>query len=535
MLADAIPQLVWMAQPDGWIFWYNRRWHEYTGTTPEQMEGWGWQMVHDPELLPKVMERWQKSIATGEAFEMEFPLRAADGHFSWFLTRVSPLRDRTGQIVRWYGTNTDISELKNAEQALRISEEKLRRSEDNLRIALDAAQLGIWDWDLRTGELVWTDRCRALFGIPKSSPVTYEAFLETLHPDDRGPVDRAVHEAVEKTGEYSVIVRVCLPDGTTRWVAAEGRVFCDASGAQVRMAGAAQDITERQRAEERTRQSQKLESLGLLAGGVAHDFNNLLTGIMGSASVALEMLEDQSEAAPLLRNVITSSERAAGLTRQMLAYSGKGQFLLQLYDLSEQVRKTFPLVEHFISKRVSVRMSLADNLPPIQADEAQVQQVIMNLLTNAGEAIGDAAGTIEISTSHTELAEGAELRKGSYVALRVSDTGCGMDEKTRAKIFDPFFTTKATGRGLGLAALQGIVRGHQGAIRVKSKLGEGSTFEVLFPAAVRCRGHTGQTASGLDTAGCAQNANYSCGGRRRDRSDRGESGVGAEGLFCPSG
>ena len=491
VLADAIPQLVWMAQPDGWIFWYNRRWHEYTGTTPQQMEGWGWQSVHDPVMLPQVMESWQESIRTGREFEMEFPLRAADGHFGWFLTRVSPLRDADGAIVRWYGTNTDISALKNAEKVIRTSEEKLRRSEDTLRVALDAALLGIWDWDLQTGALVFSDRSKSLFGIPQDSEVTYEMFLAAVHPDDRGWVDQAVRDARMKNSGYSVVMRVILPDGSLRWISSSGRVFSDAAGLPLRMAGAAQDITERQAVEERVRQSQKLESLGLLAGGVAHDFNNLLTGIMGGASMALELAEEDSQIVPLLRNVVLSSERAAELTRQMLAYSGRGQFLLELADLSEQVRKTVPLVEHFVSKKVSVHLDCAENLPAIFADTSQLQQVVMNLLTNAGEAIGNRTGTIEISTAHEEVDEKAsrkiserwtEFPRGSYVTLRVRDSGSGMDEATQARIFDPFFTTKMTGRGLGLAAIQGIVRGHKGAIQVTSKPGRGTLFEVFFPA-----------------------------------------------------
>ena len=494
VLADAIPQLVWMAQPDGWIFWYNQRWHEYTGTTSAQMEGWGWQSVHDPAMLPLVMERWRSSIQTGDAFEMEFPLRAADGHFGWFLTRVSPLKDRDGTIVRWYGTNTDISELKDAEQVIRSSEDKLRRSEDKLRIALDAAQLGVWDWDLLTGELVWSDRCRNIFGVPADVQITYDTFLSTVHPDDRGWVEQAVRDAQRTGTEYNVVMRVNVPGGSVRSVAANGRVFFDAAGNQVRMAGVAQDITERQAVEERVRQAQKLESLGLLAGGVAHDFNNLLTGIMGGASMALEVAGADARLKPLLENVLLSSRRAAELTRQMLAYSGRGRFLLELADLSEQVRITLPLVEHFVSKKVAVTLTCAEDLPPIHADASQLQQVIMNLLTNAGEAIGDKTGTILVSTSREELDEKAarkiaqkwsEFSPGAYIVLRVRDSGDGMDDKTQAKIFDPFFTTKMTGRGLGLAAIQGIVRGHKGAIQVTSTPGKGTLFEVLFPASVQ--------------------------------------------------
>jgi two-component system cell cycle sensor histidine kinase/response regulator CckA len=491
VLADSIPQLVWIAHADGWIYWYNRRWYEYTGTTPEQMAGWGWQSVHDPAVLPQVMERWQRSIHTGESFEMEFPLRSVDGGFRWFLTRVAPLRNLSGKITRWYGTNTDITEIKDVVSLLRESEEKLRQSEDRLRISLDAAQMGIWDWNLLTGEIIWSDRCRQLFAMEPHDKVTHEEFLRAIHPDDRHLIDRTMRDALEQRKDYSAVMRTLFPDGTVRWVLSNGRALYDEAGRQVRMMGVAQDITQRHLVEERIRQTQKLESLGILAGGIAHDFNNLLTGIMAGASLALDEIGEDSSIGPLLHAVLNSGDRAADLTRQMLAYSGKGQFLLHHVNLSKKVLKTIPLIEHFISKKIRLELNLSENLPLIEADRSQIDQVIMNLLTNAGEAIGDQAGTIAIGTgvehidelsprSESLRAEG--LQAGSYVTLTIRDTGCGMDQAQQSRIFDPFFTTKATGRGLGLAAIHGIVRGHKGTIEVASKPGKGTLFRVLFPA-----------------------------------------------------
>ena len=162
-LANAIPQLCWMANADGWIFWYNQRWYEYTGTTPEQMEGWGWQSVHDPAALPKVLDRWKASIATGEPFDMVFPLRGADGVFHPFLTRIMPVRDRDGKVVRWFGTNTDISEQQKTEEAL-------RQASEQRRLALEAAELGAWDYHFETGDVFWDETCRNMFGVPTRQP-----------------------------------------------------------------------------------------------------------------------------------------------------------------------------------------------------------------------------------------------------------------------------------------------------------------------------------------------------------------------------
>ena len=250
------------------------------------------------------------------------------------------------------------------------------------------------------------------------------------------------------------------------------------------------DITEKKRFEEQLRQTAKLESLGVLAGGVAHDFNNLLVGILGGASLALESVSPSSPVRETLEDVVTATERAANLTKQLLAYAGKGQFVIRPLDLSEVLREITALLESSIPRSVQLRVKLAEGLPSVEGDAAQIQQLFMNLIINAAEAIGPGTpGTVTVSTSVQEVDENyirqvltpSELRPGTYVSVEVNDTGCGMTPETMARIFDPFFTTKFTGRGLGLAAALGIVRGHKGALKVYSAPGEGSTFKVLFP------------------------------------------------------
>ena len=247
---------------------------------------------------------------------------------------------------------------------------------------------------------------------------------------------------------------------------------------------------QRRELEGRVLHSQKLESLGVLAGGVAHDFNNLLTGVLGSASLALELLPENEPVRQLIKHIERAGTRAADLTRQMLAYSGKGRFEVVAVNLPDLVHDMAQLVKASISKKVVLEFDLAKNPPLIEADATQLRQLVMNLIMNAAEATGDTGGSVVVRTGVIDLDSAllakvqheGDLPEGLYVFVEVADTGCGMDTQTQAKMFDPFFTTKFTGRGVGLAAVQGIVRGHRGAFQVRSAPGQGTCFRVLFPA-----------------------------------------------------
>jgi PAS domain S-box-containing protein len=256
------------------------------------------------------------------------------------------------------------------------------------------------------------------------------------------------------------------------------------------------DITERKRMDQQLWHTQKLESIGLLAGGVAHDFNNLLMGILGNASLAMDSLEDAERTRPLLQDVVRASERAAELIRQLLAYAGKGRFVAGPVDLSSLIRDLVPLIQSSIPRKVRLILELEPGLPTIRADKTQIRQLVMNLIINAGEAIQDDGGSVFVTTGIRRVrAEelGAFLTEhkdeGNYLVLQVRDTGSGMDGDTLKRIFDPFFSTKFLGRGLGLSAALGIVRGHKGALKVTSAPAQGTSFEVLFPASAEVVGH----------------------------------------------
>ncbi|BCG46230.1 Sensory box histidine kinase/response regulator [Citrifermentans bremense] len=247
---------------------------------------------------------------------------------------------------------------------------------------------------------------------------------------------------------------------------------------------------ERLRLEQQLLHAQKLESLGILAGGIAHDFNNILTGILGNSSLGLMRINPDSPATENLQNIEKAAVRAADLAKQMLAYSGKGMFVVEPVNVNLLLEEMIHLLEVSVSKKAELKLSLAPSLPSVQADPTQLRQIVMNLVINASEAIGEQGGSISISTGYRYFDQSylkeawfdCELVEGEFIFLQVADTGCGMDEGTLLRIFDPFFTTKFTGRGLGMSAVLGIIRGHRGAIKVQSKPGKGTTFTVLLPA-----------------------------------------------------
>jgi two-component system, cell cycle sensor histidine kinase and response regulator CckA len=279
-------------------------------------------------------------------------------------------------------------------------------------------------------------------------------------------------------------------DASQRWLLTTRVPFKDTSGAVNGLVGISRDITERKAFEASIQQSQRLESLGVLAGGVAHDFNNILQAVIGNAELVAFDLPADSPARRSVEEIRKASKRGADLCRQMLAYAGRGAFQLVPLDLSEVILEIHRMLQLGVTKDTEIQLTLTHGLPPIAADVAQISQVVMSLVINASEAIGEGKGSISLATSALDCDRrsldtewnGETLREGRYVLLVVSDTGIGMDEATRSRIFEPFFTTKFMGRGLGLSAVLGIVRGHRGGIAIQSEPGRGTRVRIIFPA-----------------------------------------------------
>ena len=339
----------------------------------------------------------------------------------------------------------------------------------------------------------------ALTGWPASDFITGQVhYRELLHPADLALVRDTTRAALEAQDAFEVEYRLRTRDGSEKWVLSRGRGVYDEQGRIQCFEGLALDITARKQAEtsklaleRRLLESQRLESLGLLAGGVAHDFNNLLTSIVGNAGLARLDLPEGSPADLPLSRIETASQHAADLCQQMLAYAGKGRTAIEPIDVNALLTSLLSLLQSSVSRSVNLQHRPDPDLPRIMGDATQIRQMAMNLIINASEAIGDRPGEVTVSTSFTQVPRsllancvtGADLPEGRYVVLQISDTGCGMEPAVLTRIFDPFFTTKFAGRGLGLSAILGTMKGHQGALCVSSTPGRGTIFRLIFPPA----------------------------------------------------
>lgn len=472
-------------------------------------------------------------LASGRAVESELSLAAPDGPLHHFLCNYTPESGQDGNVVSVLVTARDITERKRVEMEQQLNERRISRlyeisqypflnETDFLDHALDEVisltesnigyiylyneqkrqfTLNTWSKDVMEectvleqktiydldGTGIWGEAVR------QKRPIIVNDF-EAHNPLKKGyPEGHVILKRFLTVPVISNDVIVAVAG-----VANRESDYSNTDVMQLTLfMNSVWKIIDRKRMEEahlklekQLQHTQKLESLGVLAGGIAHDFNNILVAIIGNADLALMKISPESPAADNLRKIEQAASRAADLSKQMLAYSGKGKFVIEHTDLNRVLEEMLHMLEVSISKKIALRLNLTRPLPSIEADITQVHQVIMNLIINASEAIGDDSGAITITTSSVDcdkdylnsIAPSLYLPEGKYVALEVADTGCGMDQDTIAKIFDPFFTTKFTGRGLGMAAVHGIIRGHKGAISVYSELGKGSVFKILLPA-----------------------------------------------------
>jgi len=426
---------------------------------------------------PQILACFERALA-GEEFSA---VNKVAGLNLTYETVWMPLRNPRGDILGVAGVATDVTERMRAETALRESEERLR-------LALGAAQMGVWEWDAATNRSTWDDNLFRIMGVdPASYQGSPEQLLNLIHPDDREKFLEAKKRTATSGEFYLLEFRVIRSDGRMVWLSDQGQAERDASGKVVKFRGVARDVSQQRDLQEQLHRAQKMEALGQLAVGIAHDFNNILTIIKGHVELLTGRVAADSPAQRDVKTISQATDRAAGITRQLLAFGRKQVLRLRELDLRAVVAEIANLLYPLIGPKIELKLALGKEKLWVKADDTQIEQVVVNLVINARDATPE-GGTVVLSTDRYKTDSSTRQRypqmpEGSYVRITIRDNGIGMDAETMARIFEPFFTTKAKGKGtgLGLASVYGIVKQSGGWIWVNSEPGAGTTFEVFFP------------------------------------------------------
>jgi PAS domain S-box-containing protein len=452
-----------------------------------------------PEVAASMEVILREVIATGVPLtdhELRAATPALPGVRRDWQVSAYPLKHPDGTVLGITVAVSDISERKRLSDELKRQERALRDSEERFRRIVETAVEGIWIVDATGLTSFVNNRMASILGYTREEMIGRLCF-DFFDIEERERARRLDFQLQKFVTAEQQEFRLRHKNGSTVWLDITGTSMIDDAGTFTGLLKICSDVTLRKMHEQRLRQLQKLESLGILAGGVAHDFNNLLTAVMGNASLVMQTLEPESRSKAMLQSIITASEQAAQLTRQLLIYAGKGQGELQPMDIGTIAEDLVRLLSASIPKTVQLSLKLEESVPLVEANPAHLQHMMMNLVINAVESIPEnGAGQVKVAVGrHTLQPEDyrdavVPLEAGGteYVSFSVTDNGGGMDAATQSRIFDPFFSTKFQGRGLGLATVLGIVKGYGGTVTVRSTLGQGSGFTVLLPASRVARG-----------------------------------------------
>lgn len=486
---------------DGRITMINRYGRLILGRTSDELIGRDWCETCVPARFRDRLRRDLQAFVRANVAEtgnliIENPIVAKSGDERLIEWRNSVLRDENGAATGLIASGTDITDRTQAVAEVRIAEERMR-------FALESADVGIWDMDYRTGILSWSATLERQYGLPPGSfDGTFKSFAALIHPDDREAVLAEVNEAAEGGTDFLLHHRVVWPDGTVRSLDGVGQIHLDSDGKPLRGVGISLDVTERRLLERQYQTANKMDAIGQLASGVAHDFNNLLTVILGFTEFVTEDPTIGDHHRRDLGETIKAARRASALTQQLLAFSRQQMLETIPLDLNKLITDMTGMLRRLIGEHIEVALALAPQLPLALSDRGQLEQVVMNLLVNARDAM-PAGGRAIITTTYVELDDSARVDEpvvgGHYVLLSVSDNGTGMNAETQRRLFEPFYTTKDVGHGtgLGLSTVYGIVKQSKGYIFVDSTVGLGTTFRVYLPCAddAACIAQAGASAS----------------------------------------
>jgi PAS domain S-box-containing protein len=488
LIIDTVPAQLWTESPDGVVDFVNRRWIDYTGMTLEQAVGAGWNRMVHPDDIERVLSKWRTLISEGKPREIESRLRGSDGNYRWFLSRCCPLIDRSGNILGWYGSDTDIHDRKEAE-------ERLRQSEAHLQEAQTLGRIGSWVFDISAGTVSGSPELFRIFGRdPGEEQLTRQMisdvhsmpiFRTSVHPEDLAFVEEFTTKARSEGRAGEIEYRIVLADGSVKYVHATAHPVFDSSGDVVEYIGTVMDVTERKRAEEALRQAHvelahvsRVTTMGELTASLAHEVNQPIAAAVTSANSCIRWLAgdipnlDKARASAL--RIVKDGTRAAAIISRIRLLFQKGTLQLEKVEVNEVIEEMIFLLHGEATRyAISVRTELAADLPPVMGDRVQLQQVLMNLVMNSIDAMKSVDGT-------RELAIKSQRAENEHLLVSVSDTGVGLPPGQAEAIFDAFFTTKPHGTGMGLRICRSIVESHGGRLWAANNHERGASFHFAL-------------------------------------------------------
>jgi len=486
-IVESAEDPIFICDRDGRFLFGNRKAAANFGLTPEQFAGRTVDDLFAPEVAPVFRESVRRVIDTGETSRTEDQIFIEGVEF-WSSTVLQPLRDVDGRIYALQGIVRDITSRKQTEIALKASEERLRQ-------VIRASNIGVFDINFVSRTLYFSPEQRVIWGVDPNEPLAWDQHRQYIHPEDVAKVNAGNAEAHERPdGVFEIEHRIIRPGGEIRHLIVRAQAIFDEKTPErrlLRVIGATRDVTdetlarqERDDLQARLLQAQKLESVGRLAGGIAHDFNNILNIIIGCAEIAASD-PDPSAVGGYLDEILKAATRSADLTRQLLGFARRQTVMPRVVDLNDFVSASLKMLRRLIGEHVTLSWHPGVDVWPVRIDPGQVDQILVNLMANARDAIADVGAVVihteNVPESTSRLYDG--LVPGEYVRLAVVDNGFGMDDETQRHLFEPFYTTKPLGKGtgLGMASVDGIVRQNGGTITVESRIGSGTTVNVFLP------------------------------------------------------
>jgi PAS domain S-box-containing protein len=481
VVIDAVPAMVWSARTDGSAEYFNRQYLEYVGLDADEARGWGWTAAVHPDDLQGLSETWAGILGSQAPGEAEARLRRHDGEYRWFLFRASPMRDAAGEIVQWYGVNTDVEDRRQAEV-------DLRRAYESFKDAQRLSRTGNFTADIVVDEHVWSEELYRIFEFDPSTPISVQMVRDVIHPDDLPGFDADFTRSLGGV-DFDQVFRIIPASGETKHVHAVGYVVERVAGRPLFL-GAIQDVTDRIVAADALNQARaelahvtRSSTASALTASIAHEVSQPIAGILTNAGTCLRMLDpealDLEGARETARRIIRDGNRAADIVTRLRGLIGRREFTLEPLDLDDAIREVIALSAGDLQRRrVLVQAELAPDLPPVTGDRIQLQQVIINLVRNASEAMDG----VEDRPRRLLISAEADV---DDVRVSVRDTGVGVDPESSERLFGAFHTTKAGGMGIGLFVSRSIIERHQGRLWAESNTdGPGATFSFSIPRSI---------------------------------------------------